>query len=72
MKAFAFLYNQMVEESTYATVSIHLHKSNAIKAMKAHKKERRDNCKTIFWLHDDPLPFGYGESWVVREIEILD
>jgi chemotaxis response regulator CheB len=78
MKAFAFLHNEMIEESAPAVMSIHLSKEGAEKAMKEHKhkaflewtKERDERTER----HGDwftQLPFGSFKDWFVSEIEIL-
>jgi hypothetical protein len=78
MKAFAFLHNEMIEESAYATMSIHLSKEGAEKAMKEHKQKaflewQREFDERIE-RHGDSftqLPFGSFKDWFVSEIEIL-
>lgn len=80
MTVYAFLYNPMVHESAAYTVSLHLSKDGAIKAMEWHKEEKRkewqllvdfDEEKGTEWGYDKMCPFGSMENWIVEPVEIL-
>lgn len=53
MKVFEALYNENPDESGYSTISIHLTREGAKKAIENHKRETKE-----FWTE----PWG-GESW---------
>ncbi len=80
MKVFAFKYNPMIEESAYATISLHETKKGAELAMEFHKAKELEE-----WKESDKYqrkrfgdkyevlktsPFGYWERWKVEEILI--
>lgn len=67
------LYNPMVEESGYVTISVHESRAGADKAMADHKEAERAK-----WLKENPtrqererFPFGKWEDWTVVETELL-
>jgi len=65
---YAFLYNPMIHESGYITVSIHRTREGAEKALICHKndiKEEWDNEDHIF-------AFDHFRDWEIEEIQILD
>ena len=66
---YAFLYNPMIHESGYITVSIHRTREGAEKALEWHKKECREEYAEI---HGDFINFGHFESWQISEITIQD
>lgn len=81
MKVFAFKYNPMIEESAFATISLHETKKGAKLAMEFHKneqlkewKESDDFQRKRFGDKYETLktsPFGYWERWIIDEIKIL-
>lgn len=83
MKIYAFIYNPMVEESGYITVSLHKTKKGAEEALKKHKAERlkeweaQDKERRARWGDDyevlsNGLNFGVFEDWDIEEREVLD
>ncbi len=81
MKVFAFKYNPMIEESSYATISLHEIKKGAELAMELHKSEKKQEWKVFDrWRRKEygdryklisVTPFGFWERWIVEEIEVL-
>lgn len=73
MKVFEFRYTSDIHESCLATVSIHLTKEGAEKAMHFHKwailTEWEESCKRYPGAAD--YPFDYGQMWDVKETEVL-
>lgn len=83
MIAYQALYNPMVEESGYTTLSTHLSREGAEKAIANHKAEQLKEFITTqeiekqspyydpnnpYWTDDK---FGQWEDWGVAKIEIL-
>ena len=65
---YAFMYNPIIYESEYITVSIHRTREGAEKALICHKndiKEEWDNEDHIF-------AFDHFRDWEIEEIQILD
>lgn len=54
-KLFAFLYNGCIHESSYATMSLHITKEGAEKAMEAHKKQAIIEYEEYRKRHDEHL-----------------
>lgn len=66
------MYNGMIEESAYATMSIHRTQEGAYAAMNAHRAEcRKEYDEQSEELKEDN-DFGRFESWCVQEEELLD
>ena len=75
------MYNPMVEESAWATVSLHKTKKGAEMAMKFHKAEKKKEWdEHDKWQREEygdkyellkSGEFGYWERWDVEEIEVL-
>ena len=78
---YAFLYNPMIEESGYITISIHKTKKGAEMAMKSHiAKEKKEWERHDKWEREEygdeyeqlkGSEFGRWEDWIVKEIEVL-
>ena len=80
-KIYAFIYNPMIEESTYSTISLHKTKEGAEIALKSH----RDEIKSMWEKRDEferkeygdeydilkSSSFGKWEDWKIEEIYIL-
>jgi hypothetical protein len=72
MKVFEALYNPMVEESSYETLSVHETKEGAQKVIDEHKKNQFKKWKRLYPTKDDePFDFGTFEDWDIREIKVL-
>lgn len=72
---YAFLYNPMIHESGYITVSIHKTREGAEKAMEWHKHECRKEWAEIYKaVHRTELdhPFDAFQNWVVEEITVQE
>lgn len=72
---YAFLYNPMIHESGYITVSIHRTRKGAEIAMAHHMEAERNQWEA--WNKCDiayrsEFPFNWNKNWVVEEIEIQD
>ena len=75
MKVYAALYNYMIYESGFTTISIHKTKKGARNALAKVVKEEHEshnecydyNARQIDFSH-----FGSFEAWKVDEIEILE
>ena len=69
---YAFLYNPMIHESGYITISIHRTREGAEKALAWHKNDCIKEWKEI--MKDDlaEFPFGQSQDWRIEEITILD
>lgn len=82
MKVYAALYNPMIEESAWTTISLHRTRKGAEIAMKFHKeKQRKEWEEHDKWQrkeygdnyeHMKSSPFGTWQKWGVNEIEVLD
>lgn len=70
----AFMYNPMIEESNWDTMSLHKTKRGAEIAMELHKSEAKkkydEQAKILggTW----PIEFGAFEGWGVFEMEIFE
>lgn len=63
------LYNPMTWESGYVTISVHLSKEGAEKAIAFHKMEKiKEWQKSYPEKEDEPYTFGAFEDWSIREI----
>lgn len=74
MKIYQALYNPMTEESSYRTLSLHLSRRGAQKAIDEHKAKERDKWSSMYGEDSDfeePYPFGTFKDWDVQEIEVL-
>lgn len=74
MKAYQALYNPCTWESSYGTLSTHLSKEGAKKAMKAHRAKEKQQFDKMFKGKEKEYPgmkFGQHEAWCINEIEIL-
>lgn len=66
------LYNPMTWESGYCTLSVHLSKEGAEKAIAFHKMEKIQEWEKLYPNEDDkPYKFGEFEDWAVREVRVL-
>ncbi len=67
-------YNPMTEESAYETLSVHLSKEGAEKALEEHiseQKEKHDRRTKVYPDSFSHIKFGKWEDWRVEEIEVL-
>ena len=72
MKVYKALYNPMTWESGYITLSIHLSKEGAERAIAFHKMEEiKEWEKSYPDKKEEPYKFGTFQDWKVEEIEIL-
>ena len=67
---YAFLYNPMIHESGYITVSIHRTREGAEKAMEWHKKEHIEQTIEECGKYDEE--WDSCRSWKVEIIEIQE
>lgn len=72
MIVYEALFNHMTWESSYATLSIHLSREGAEKAIAFHKMEKIKEWEKLYPDEDDkPYKFGDFEDWQIREVEVL-
>lgn len=71
MKAYLAQYNDCIYESSFATLSVHLSKEGAEKAVQEHKDKTYKEWEEM--PNDYKKEYKYDEdiAWKVREIEIL-
>lgn len=74
MKIYLALYNDMIEESSYATISAHKTKQGARNALAKHVREQKKEHDEDFQyvVKEMRYRFGLFERWYVKEIELLD
>jgi hypothetical protein len=83
MKIYAFVYNPMIEESGYITVSLHKTKEGTLKALDEHKAEMKrewtEKIKKSKEIYGEDfhklrrgMSFGMWEDWDIEERELLD
>jgi hypothetical protein len=71
MNVFEALYNPMTYESSYGTLSLHLTREGAEKAIAFHKMEKQKEWEALYPEEDErPYEFGAFEDWGIREVEI--
>lgn len=63
---YGFYYNDMIEESAAALMSLHRSRKGAVAAMKRHKSEEKKKFKKLFRGHK----FAQFERWDVHPIEV--
>lgn len=66
-KVYVFYYNDMIEESSYAAMSLHKTKVGAYKAMRKYILQECNEYNNSFRRHS---PFGRWERWYVGELKI--
>jgi len=72
MKLYQALYNQMIEESGYVTLSSHLSYDGAEQVIKEHRENKLKEFKNLYPKQkDEPYKFGTFEDWFVDEIDVL-
>ena len=73
MIVYAALYNGMIHESSFATLSLHRTRRGAEMAIEFHKQEVKKEHDEVF---DDkhPAPFAYDEfkAWLIEEMEVAE
>ena len=67
---YAFLYNPMIHESGYITVSIHRTREGAEKALEWHKKEHIEETIEDYGKYDEE--WDTFRDWRISEITIQD
>lgn len=79
MKIYEALYNEMIHESSYATISIHKTKQGARNALAKYIWKERKKHYSIYKSHGGTIPddeppyiFGQFEAWDVAETTLLD
>jgi len=71
-RIYAFLYNSCIHESSWATISLHFSKDNAIKAMQKHKQKKLNKFNKMYGQNNEfGFKFGEHEDWCVKPIKIL-
>lgn len=72
LSLYEFCYNPCIHESAPITISTHLTKEGAQKAMRKHKTKERKECKETFPTKEEQkeCPFGRYESWFINQIKI--
>lgn len=74
MKVYAFKYCDCIFESAWATISIHLDRKNAKKALWEHMKvsfrEHKEYKKYCLKEGNDRPNFGWHQDWHIGEMEI--
>lgn len=69
---YAFLYNSCVQESSWATISLHYTKEGAEKAMQEHKQKALDNFNKMYADNNKfDFKFGEYEDWCVEPVEVF-
>lgn len=71
MKAYLAQYNDCIYESSFATLSVHLSKEGAEKAVQEHKDKKYKEWEGMDEDFKEDFEFGWDKSWDVQEIEIL-
>jgi hypothetical protein len=61
----------MIHESGFITISVHLTKEGAEKAIAFHKMEKMREWEELFGNNNDEfVEFGEFEDWQIEEIEL--
>ena len=68
---YAFLYNDSIHESSWATVSLHYSKEGAEKAMNEHKQKALDEFNEEDESFEKKFGFGRFQDWRVVSINVL-
>ncbi len=73
MVIYEALYNEMIYESSYETISVHKTKQGARDALaKKVKKEHEDYNRTYDYdVNEMPGLFGRFEAWCINETKLL-
>lgn len=74
MKVYEALYCGCIHESSYATISLHLSKEGAEKAIKKHRLEELKKQKQIYKsleIKQTNKELLQHQDWFVKETEIL-
>ena len=71
MKVYSALYNPMIHESGYVTISLHRSMEGAVNAAEKHKAKRKKEFDRLWKNDSPPSPFGTFEDWAVDEVDIL-
>jgi hypothetical protein len=70
---YQFLYNPMIHESGYITMSIHRTRKGAEMALEFHKAEMKKEWNKMYDEPDEePWKFGHFEDWKIEEIKLQD
>lgn len=72
MKIYQALYNPMVHESAYATLSIHKTREGAEKAIQEHKDIEKARFDVLHFDEEEGTGYGYDfcKDWIVEETEV--
>jgi hypothetical protein len=69
---YAFMYNDCIYESTWATMSLHFTRQGAKEAMEKHKiKSKKQHDKTVGNETVGNNTFGQFQDWRIKKIKIL-
>lgn len=72
MKVYAFMYNPMIEESAYATMSLHKTRKGAEMALDFHKVTKIKEWRELYpTSKDEPCKINRFQDWIIKEVEIL-
>ena len=72
MKIYEALYNPMTEESAYTTLSLHLTKDGAERAIEDHKNKELEKWQRYHPSKElEPHRFGQYQDWLVDEVDVL-
>lgn len=70
-KVYAFNYNPDINESVWATVSLHKTMKGAEMAMEFHKNERLKKWNELYCNEETPFEFGTYEDWYIKKYDVL-
>jgi len=74
LKVYEFLYNSMIEESAYTTMSIHITREGAEKSMKAHQKKEKEDWISFYseMKEKPPCKFNKFKDWRIQRRHVLE
>lgn len=74
MILYAALYNYMIYEAGYSTLSIHKTRQGARDSVAKELRKEHENHNKIYDYNVDEMgsPFGTFEAWDVQKIEVLE
>ena len=73
-KVYEFWYNDCIEESAAACMSLHRTRKGAEMAMEFHKEKERKRWKKFYPTikKQKERPFGMHEAWGIEEREVFE
>lgn len=74
MKIYQALFNYMIEESSYETLSLHKTKQGARDAIARELRIEREAFNKRYEYNPEEMPYRYGlfSDWTVFESEVLE